>query len=680
MFSDCCAQAYSGMNKSDFVSSITLLISITLSMNLSAADQLDGISVTATRTERSLFDTPDTVSRVGQDEMERNQVQKLSDALKNIPGVSFSSGPRAIAEKPLIRGLGGNRILITVDGARQNFNSGHKGRVFVETELLKTVEVLRGPGSAVYGSGAMAGVIAMTTKDASDFLVPGETLGARIKTGYQNVNKDKLGTGILFGETTFAGGMDFILSGTRRSSEDIRLGDGENLENSAEDTWAILAKANWKPIEHQRFTFSRQYSFDSGEVPAQADARTSATAVLTDRETEVILDRLAYRYDNPGNKWLNLDTFIYNNDQTIREKRIGTDGRLDIIDFNTRGLDVKNSSDIKTGKNSGHRISYGIEYFQDKMNSTRGDGPNLAFPSATADFIGAYFQDEITLDSWILIPAIRYDKYKSQSDRVVVGATDSTRESQVSPKLGLIYKVTDWMNLSFNYGQAFRAPSFQELYISGVHFGANNFEPNANLIPEKLINGVEAGVRIRLKDMSKKGDRLSFRVSTYYNEYEDFIDSIVTTTVTSFDNISEARIHGVELETVHYTSQLDLESTLSASYSIGKNLTDDRPLSGIPGHSVTLNLQKYFIEPGLSFGLRGSFHLEQDRVAFSGQPVTKAYNLYDVYMTWTPFIEGVEDMQFIMGVDNVSDKFYKPHLSNLPGPGRNAKVSLIFQF
>ncbi len=663
-----------------FVTPIVMLFSVIQSDKIIAADQLDAISVMATKTERSLFDTPDTVSRVGQNDMDRNQVQKLSDVFKDIPGVSFSSGPRAIAEKPLIRGLGGNRILITVDGARQNFNSGHKGRVFVETELLKSVEVLRGPGSAVYGSGAMAGVIAMTTKDAADFLVPGEKFGARVKTGYQDVNEDKLGTGILFGEADIVGGIDFIFSGTWRSSEDIQLGGGGELEDSASDTWAGLAKINWSPLDHQRFTFSRQYTFDSGEVPAQADANTSATAVLTDRETEVTLDRFAYRYDDPSNKWVNLDAFVYNNNQTIREKRIGTDGRLDIIDLNTRGLNVRNSSEFKTGEKTGHRISYGIEYYQDKMETARGTEPNLAFPSASADFIGAYIQDEITLDSWILIPAIRYDKYESQSDRPVLGAADSIKESQVSPKLGLIYKATDWMNLSLNYGQAFRAPSFQELYISGVHFGANNFVPNPNLTPEKLKNGIEAGVRIRLKDMSRKGDRLSLRVSAYYNEYEDFIDSIVTTTITTFANISEAQIHGAELETVHYTSLLDLESTLSASYSIGDNITHDRPLSGIPGHSVTLNLQKYLINAGLSFGARGSFHLEQDRVAFSSQPVTEAYNLYDIYMTWAPLINGVEDMQVVLGVDNVSDEFYEPHLSNLPGPGRNIKISAAFQF
>lgn len=662
-----------------FLVTVITLFTVLQSNKIIAADQLDGISVTATRTERSIFDTPDTVSRVGQDEMDRNQVQKLSDVLKDIPGVSFSNGPRAIAEKPLIRGLGGNRILITVDGVRQNFNSGHKGRVFVETELLKTVEVLRGPGSAVYGSGAMGGVIAMTTKDATDFLMPEEKFGVRLKLGYQDVNEDKMATGILFGATESAS-LDYILSATRRSSEDIRLGGGEILEDSAEDTWAGLAKLNWAPVDNHRFTVSRQYTFDSGEVPAQADLPTSATAVLTDRETEVTIDRIAYRYDNPDNDWVNLDFFVYNNEQDIREKRIGTtEARLDVIDFDTRGVDLRNSSSFKTGANSGHRISYGIEYYQDMMSSVKGAGPNLAFPDATADFIGIYLQDEFSLDSWVLIPGVRYDKYKSTADQVVVGAAESTEESQVSPKLGLIYKVTDWMNLSFNYGQAFRAPSFQELYISGVHFGANNFVPNPNLKPEKLKHGVETGVRVRLKDMSRQGDRLSARASVYYNEYSDFIDSIVTTTITTFDNISEARIHGAELEAIYYTSLIDLESTFNASYSIGDNLTDDQPLSGIPGHSLTFNLQKFVIQSDLSFGLRGSFHLEQDRVV-PGQPITEAYNLYDLYLTWAPLVDGTDDLQVIFGVDNFTDEAFKPHLSTLPGPGRNVKVSMSLQF
>ena len=655
--------------------------------NAAADDRLDAISVTATRSERSLFDTPDTVTHIDQQEIERDQAQKLSDVFKGVPGVSFGGGPRAVAEQPNIRGMSGNRILITIDGARQNFDSGHKGRVFVEPELLKAVDVLRGPGSAVYGSGAMGGVIAMTTKDAADFLEPGQKFGVRLKAGYQDVNHDRFGTGIAFGAFDAIGGGDYLLSVTRNVTDDIRLGGGETLDDSAESAWAGLAKLNWTPGDSQRFTLSRQYTFDSGEVPAQANQETSATAVLTDRETEVTLDRLGYRYSNPNNTWLDLDAFVYNNAQTIREKRIGTDGRLDVIDFDTRGIDVHNATVFGAGVHMRQRFSYGVEYYRDRMNGSRGGAANDAFPDANADFYGAYLQDEISLrntalGSWELIPGLRLDSYESQADHPISGVADSTSERQLSPKLGVIYKAASWLNLSFNYGQAFRAPSFQELYVSGVHFGANEFQPNPDLKPERLTSGLELGVRMRGDSLLESNDRAELRASVYHNEYKDFIESVVTASSTRFENVSRARIQGAELEASYYSASLDLDTNVAVSVSTGEDTETNQPLDSIPGNSLTLTLQKYLPEHGMSLGWRSAFHQRQDRINDNiiGNQPTPGYTVSDVWLTWLPAVEKLDDLQVIAGIDNLFDKRYTPHLSELPAPGRNVKVSVILQF
>ena len=80
------------------------------------------------------------------------------------------------------------------DGARQNFGSAHDGRFFIDPSLLKSVEVLRGPASSLYGSGGTGGIIEFRTMGAADFLAPGETVGATISGGYQTVNRERLGT------------------------------------------------------------------------------------------------------------------------------------------------------------------------------------------------------------------------------------------------------------------------------------------------------------------------------------------------------------------------------------------------------------------------------------------------------------------------------------------------------
>jgi hemoglobin/transferrin/lactoferrin receptor protein len=639
---------------------------------------LETITITATRTERTLYETPDTVSRVALDDFERYDAQSLGDVLATVPGVSFTGGPRAIAEEPNIRGLGGNRILITIDGARQDFDSAHKGRVFVETDLLKAVDVLRGPGSAVHGSGALGGVIALTTKDAADFLRPGERIGIRFKGGFQDVNEDRDASGMLFGVFDEPG-IDYLLSATRRSSDDVRLGGGEILEDSAEDTWAGLAKLTWTPRDAHRLGFSRQYTFQSGEVPAQADARTSPTAVLTARETEVTLDRVAYDRLGDEDDAFAPSAFAYSSRQTIREQRIGTDGRLDAIDFDTVGADLRNSTTFGADGRVLHRLSYGIETHRDEMASTRGGEANPAFPDARSDFVGVYVQDEIEAGRWTLIPGARWDRYESRSEAgEALGVDARTRAERVSPKLGIVYEATDWLNATVSYGQAFRAPDFQELYVSGSHFGANEFVPNPDLDPEVLRHGVEAGVRIARGERGA-GNRWWLRAGAYHNEYEDFIDSVVTVTTTSFDNVTEARIRGVELEARYFVSAWNLEGTLGASRAVGDRVSAGEPLASIPGASVTLDLRKEIPAHDLSVGWRARFHARQDRVP-EGQPETESYDVHDLYATWSPRLARVHDLFFTLGVDNVGDARYTPHLSELPAPGRNVRLALTVQF
>jgi hemoglobin/transferrin/lactoferrin receptor protein len=661
-----------------------LFISMVASSSAFARDYLDAISVIATKTERTIFNTPDTVSKVGIEEIGRIQPQKLSDVLKNVPGVAFSAGPRAIAEKPLIRGLGGNRILITVDGARQNFNSTHKGRIFIDTDVLKEVEILRGPGSAVYGSGAIGGVIALKTKDAEDYLEPSENIGIRFKTAYQGVNAEKKGTATLFARSDFMGGIDILFNGSHSTSSDIKLGKGDDLENSAGDLWSHLSKVKWSIADSQDMTVSHQYSFQSGEVPAQADLRTSATAVLTDRETEVTLDRIEYSHQAKDNTWLNLTAFVYLNQQNIREKRIGTNGRLDTIDFDTMGIDIRNVSDLVQG-NITHRLNYGLEYYEDTMESREGAKDfDSTFPEATSNVMGVYLQDEIAISfsgtsSLLLIPGLRFDKAESESDQAeAIGVQGTTIEEQLSPKLGIIYKKNKNTNFSFNYSQAFRIPNFQELYISGVHFGTNNFVPNSDLESEQLEHGYELGVRTKLPGIFSERDKTQFRASIYWNEYTNFIDSIVTATITTFDNIGQARVYGAELEASHYSADFDMDTSLSMTYAKGDNQVNDQPLSSIPGHSIKLNIQKYLPDLGMTIGARGAFNLTQDRVS-AGQPETGSYNIYDLYLTWTPAVESLKDLQFVFGVDNVADKLYTPHLSSLPAAGRNIKLSVSLQ-
>jgi outer membrane receptor protein involved in Fe transport len=91
------------------------------------------------------FEVPASVSFIGPERIESEEPQSIGDLLEELPNVEVVSGPRRIGETANIRGFDEERIVTTVDGARQNFNIGHQGRVFIEPDLLKQVEVYRAP-------------------------------------------------------------------------------------------------------------------------------------------------------------------------------------------------------------------------------------------------------------------------------------------------------------------------------------------------------------------------------------------------------------------------------------------------------------------------------------------------------------------------------------------------------
>jgi hemoglobin/transferrin/lactoferrin receptor protein len=645
------------------------------------------VTDTATKTPRDPFDTPDAISIVDFTDLELHHARSLADAIRDLPGVSIGGGPRGLAQQPTIRGLSGNRILITIDGARQNFNSGHKGRVFVDPELLKQIDVLRGPGSAVWGSGALGGVIAMTTKDAEDFLQPGETWGARLRTSTQSGDDEILGTGTLFGRA-FDGDVDMLLSGTLANADDIRLGGGGTLKNSSSDLYANMIKLGWKPAPGQHLQFSRQYQFESGKIPAQADAETSVTAVLTDRETEVINQHVDYSYDAPDNDLLNLYAKLYKNEQTIREKRIGTNGRLDAIGFDTDGMELRNTSDFGAAADRGnknrHRVTYGLEYYRDREESRQGGGPNAQFPDATAKFFGAFLQDEIDLvdtwaGDWVLMPGVRFDDYRSESDAAQsTGIAHETKENQWSPRLGAVYKLNERTNLTANYSHAFRAPNFQELYISGAHFGSSDFIPNPNLKPERG-ESTEFGIRHRRPSVWGEDDRLSANASLYTNRYRDFIETIVTPAATIMTNTGRAKIYGFESDLKYRFSPLALDLGLSLTVSRGDDEVQDDPLSTIPGDKLVFDAERCFAGCNISVGWRSSLNRRQDRVP-DGQPETPGYAVHDIYLTWHPVVERFDELQVGLSVDNLTDKYYREHLAVLPASGRSVNLSASIQF
>ncbi|MCS6892410.1 MAG: TonB-dependent receptor plug domain-containing protein, partial [Rhodovarius sp.] len=167
-----------------------LLLSAALLPGLAAAQSapretpLDAIQTEATRTPQAAGDVAAPVTVLRREELLRRQPANINDLLSDIPSAEADGLPRNTVMQPQIRGLGDERVIVRLDGVRQNFNSGHRGRLFLDPELLREVTVLRGPASMLYGSGALGGVLSLRTIEADDVIRPGRSAGAILGFGY----------------------------------------------------------------------------------------------------------------------------------------------------------------------------------------------------------------------------------------------------------------------------------------------------------------------------------------------------------------------------------------------------------------------------------------------------------------------------------------------------------------
>ena len=655
------------------------------------AFKLKQVTISATKTERDPIMTPGEVSIIEQETIQQRQPQSLDDVLRYEPGITSEIGPRQMGESPNIRGLSGARVLTLIDGQRMNFQSGHKGRTFIDVDLLKRVEVIRGPGSALYGSQAIGGVVAMETKDPSDFLGPDGAFAVFQKFGYQGVSDELLSSTALAGR--LGEHIEVMGYGLLRGANDIRLGDGAgDLPNSGQDNAAGLGKIVWKPTRYDEAEFSVYVTRQAAGIPFNTNTNPTSTASLADRKNRQFNYRLGYAHNNPENPFLNLRGFVYHNTLDITERQLSNSTRDD-INFDTTGFDIRNSMNVGDPKVHHHIITVGTEFYTNNQESSgnRTVGARLFFPKADSYVYGVYIQDEITLfhDRIVLIPGLRWDRWENKAP----GQSKQTA-NRVNPKIGTVVKATDFLYLTANYAHGFRQPGFDDLFVSGTHFPGSVFVPNPDLKPEKSRN-IDAGLRIVLPRVFSKNDQLIWKGAYFRNKVRDFIDNDVSFNFMTFllefkpINVQRALIQGFESELAWLpTDHITVRGNFT--YTRGKDLTEKDPLANIPAIRGLLGVEYYYPLWGLTMGGRVQITGDQSRVpnttGTAAVSKTGGYALFDMYLTMQPpqaffdklTVPWLHGLRVNAGIDNLTDLNYRRHLSNLPEAGINPKVSIAY--
>jgi hemoglobin/transferrin/lactoferrin receptor protein len=172
-------------------------------------------------------------STLKKENIERIQADNVAELLDKLPGVSSAGSPRPGGQSLNIWGMGGMEdINVTLDGAPKGFEKYRQGSVFIEPELIKQIDVDKGPFNLANGNGGFGGSIKIVTKDAADLLQPGENFGGMLKYGFHTNDNQNIYSGALYGKTPegFADGMIYA---SKRDGGNITRPDGTHFDYSA---------------------------------------------------------------------------------------------------------------------------------------------------------------------------------------------------------------------------------------------------------------------------------------------------------------------------------------------------------------------------------------------------------------------------------------------------------------
>jgi len=666
-----------------------------------APETLDAISVSATRSPISVMSYPGMVSVVDRSEIDLKDPDTLDDMLRSVPGVFFDGGPRRTGQVPTIRGFDGENVQIRIDGARQDFVSGHSGRVFVDPALLGGAEVLRGPASSLYGSGALGGMISLRTLRADDLVKPGETAAARVKFGYQDVNQEFTESLVVGGKP--ADGIGLVAGVVKRDSSDIELGNGESL-TSDDDILSGLARIDAEITPDLALSFSYLgFANDATEPENGQGANNASDSTIVDKEIRSHTVRAQALYAPLGQDWIDFDGTVYYTDGRVdtTDPETGDENKRDV---DTYGIFADNRSRFDLSDRSMLTLTYGLEAsrdVQDGYDSTATDGSRAGAPDAEANFFGAFLQGETEIAEFLpgtlrVIPGIRFDAFNTDSD-----IDDANSDQEISPKVGVSYEPIPGLVGFASYGRAFRAPSFNELYNEGTHFAiplsngqtaVNSFVPNPDLEPE-VSTTFEIGAGFSRNDVFVKDDAFRVKGAYFRSDVENLIDIEVNSTgpslgcfvptagdcnagTTETVNIPNAELEGYEIEGSYDARRFYI--TAGFSSIDGENKDTGEALGVLTPNRLSTDVGLRIHEIDTTVGVEGEFVSRFDNVDDASEE-RDGYAVFDVYAQWAPGDGVLKGVTFNLGVDNLFDKDYERVFAGVSEPGRNIKGSIAYR-
>jgi iron complex outermembrane receptor protein len=664
----------------------------------------------ATSTRR----TPTPVTIIKKDELFLGVSSNLIDALSKVPGVSqISTGP-AIS-KPVIRGLGYNRVVVMNDGIRQEGQQwGDEHGIEIDEYNVSRTEVLKLPASLIYGSDALAGVINII----SNVPVSEGVIKGNVYSNYQTNNRMMGNHFDLAGNKKgFIWGINYSAknAGDYKNKYDGNVFNSRFLERNGGGYVGI--EKNWG---YSQLSFSNFYQHlgivegdraDGGQFIMLKDVKGIAKEMIVGSEESKSFSPNAPMQKIQHTKYT-LDNNIKLGSDRLkatfglqRNQRMEFGNVLDLnekelyFDLNTFNYSIQY---LKAEKNN-WKNTFGINGMR-QTNTNRGE--EALVPDYTSFDIGAFYYTQKRTDKTSWSGGLRYDqKYMNYIDPAqfvcppdmaciaLYNPVESNKQfNNISGAIGIEHDISAQLTLKLNISRGLRAPSMAELASYGAHEGTNRFEyGNEALISEKSLQ-FDAAIEWNNEHMSIAGN-------VFYNTVKDYIfyqkltaksggDSII---VENGDDLyafafrqKDAHLYGAELNVDFHPHPLDwlhVENSLSLIRGQFKEALDGSTnLPGIPSARLLSEIRIEMFKK--SKAIRNSFiNMQLDNVFAQNNPfvgyntetVTSAYTLLNVGFSTQVQHKNKTLFSVSLVGQNIADVAYQNHLNRLKyGPTNEA--------
>lgn len=510
---------------------------------------LEDMVVTASRVPTQKVDTPADISVITKEDIADQNYASASDALRAIPGVNvLGSGAKGSSmgqDKILLNG--DERVLVLVDGRRMNLgSSGNSSADWLPpVNAIERIEVLKGGGSALYGTDAVGGVINVIMKKGSDI---GNHVTVKAAGGSWNAEQYAISA-----SGSNDSGLGLIVSATKERRGEYKFknanGKSQMLKNSGYDDTGVIVKLDQKVGEDNRIGVNFEH------INAEGGSPFNFSGFGTTDSHKRISNNVDLRYDWNENSDDKGYVQVYKNYQHAHFRSPVASRQSNFTD-STIGLEAQQNFKFSDTD----ELTVGLEYYKTTVDNTslytgeRDINNKAIFAENRWEFA----------PSWQLNTGLRYDHHSQYG-------------SEVTPKVALNKKFDENSNVYLSWGRVFNAPTTDELFwhqVDSSEWGTFYTYGDPNLKPEKGYVWTFGG-------NTKLNEKTSLSANVFYSKITDAIawDYTSVQNYTLAVNVNKEKRRGLELSLNH---NFDDNLSAYASYTYvqvkqdkGKGFTKD---------------------------------------------------------------------------------------------------------